>query len=640
MVEKTIEPEVEMVFEAIKEDKNFILEGGAGSGKTFSLISIIEKISRDEPDKSIVCITYTNNAVAEIRERITNDKLKVSTIHEFIWSIIGQFQNEIKYCLIDLINDDEQKEFIRPLDYPSESQLTDTYFENIRVDYDERYSMSIIDNRVQISHDHILLVAEKMFSTHPKLCDILIDIADYIFVDEYQDTNPLVVKILLEYIQNRTKKNIVGFFGDSMQAIYDSGVGDLSSYNLIKIAKAQNRRNPKKVIDLANKFRDDGLVQTPSNDDTAPNMDNGSIIPGIVKFIYGNDINQLEILRGSQLYRKLEFNAPSKTKELRLTHKLNAEMAGFSKLFELYNTDLFVKLITGIKKKINENKIVDNGKSFKDLVEEAQIVVRRGGPLIVDEIKSTSELSAFYDEIKTCSFEEVSSKSKINKESLLSYKFNGLSSRYEAGTDRDRILKRLDLVYELVKLYKTGKHNEFLRITKFKITSSKDKISLSNVMTEISADDITIGRVIELAEECELISKDDLFTNFIKNRGHYLWSRLKIMPFQEYVNSIDYLREYVSVITQHKVKGSEYENVLVLLDNGKWNQYNFDTLFGKGSSNENVQNRTKRLFYVAITRAMKNLIVYMPSNDRQIIEKAKDYFEESDIVDVLSLVDE
>lgn len=637
MVERTIEPEVEKVFEAIKEDKNFILEGGAGSGKTFSLISIIEKISRDEPDKSIVCITYTNNAVAEIRERITNDKLKVSTIHEFIWSIIEQFQNEIKCCLIDLINDDVQKAFIRPLDYPSEDLLTDTYFENIRIDYDEHYSMSIMDNRVQISHDHILIVAEKMFSTYPKLCDILIDIADYIFVDEYQDTSPLVVKILLEYIQNRTKKNIVGFFGDSMQAIYDSGVGDLSSYNLIKIAKAQNRRNPKKVIDLANKFRDDGLVQTPSNDDTAPNMYNGSIIPGIVKFVYGNDINQLEILRGSQLYRKLEFNAPSKTKELRLTHKLNAEMAGFSKLFELYNTDLFVKLITGIKKKINENKIDDNGKLFKDLVEEAQIVVRRGGPLIVDEIKSNSELSAFYDEIKTCSFEEVSSKSKVNKESLLSYKFNGLSSRYEAGTDRDRILKRLDLVYELVELYKKGKHNEFLRITKFKITSSKDKISLSDVMAEISADDITIGKVIELAEERELISKDDLFTNFIKNRGHYLWSRLKIMPFQEYVNSINYLREYVSVITQHKVKGSEYENVLVLLDNGKWNKYNFNSIFGKGSSKENVRNRTKKLFYVAVTRAMKNLIVYMPSNDQKIVEKAKDYFESSDIIDVLDL---
>ena len=640
MVERTIEPEVEKVFEAIKEDKNFILEGGAGSGKTFSLISIIEKISRDEPDKSIVCITYTNNAVAEIRERITNDKLKVSTIHEFIWSIIEQFQNEIKCCLIDLINDDEQKAFIRPLDYPSEDPLTDTYFENIRVDYDERYSLSIIDNRVQISHDHILIVAEKMFSTYPKLCDILIDIADYIFVDEYQDTSPLVVKILLEYIQNRTKKNIVGFFGDSMQAIYDSGIGDLSSYNLEKIAKAQNRRNPKKVIDLANKFRDDGLVQTPSNDDTAPNMDNGSIIPGTVKFVYGNDINQLEILRGSQLYRELEFNAPSKTKELRLTHKLNAEMAGFSKLFELYNTDLFLKLITGIKKKINENKIDDNGKLFKDLVEEAQIVVGRGGPLIIDVVKSTPELLDFYDEVKTYSFEEVISKSKVNKDSLLAYKFNGSSSRYEAGTDRDRILRRLDLIHELLDLYKIGKHNEFLRITKFNITSSEDKISLSEVMTKISVDDITIGKVIELAEGSGLISKDDLFTNFIENRGYYLWLRLKKLPFKEYINSIAYLREYVSVITQHKVKGSEYENVLVLLDNGRWNQYNFDTLFGMGSTSENVQDRTKKLFYVAITRAMKNLIVYMPTSDSQIIEKAQDYFELDDIVDVLSFVDD
>ena len=640
MVERTIEPEVEKVFEAIKEDKNFILEGGAGSGKTFSLISIIEKISRDEPDKSIVCITYTNNAVAEIRERITNDKLKVSTIHEFIWSIIEQFQNEIKCCLIDLINDDEQKAFIRPLDYPSEDPLTDTYFENIRVDYDERYSLSIIDNRVQISHDHILIVAEKMFSTYPKLCDILIDIADYIFVDEYQDTSPLVVKILLEYIQNRTKKNIVGFFGDSMQAIYDSGIGDLSSYNLEKIAKAQNRRNPKKVIDLANKFRDDGLVQTPSDDDTAPNMDNGSIIPGTVKFVYGNDINQLEILRGSQLYRELEFNAPSKTKELRLTHKLNAEMAGFSKLFELYNTDLFLKLITGIKKKINENKIDDNGKLFKDLVEEAQIVVGRGGPLIIDVVKSTPELLDFYDEVKTYSFEEVISKSKVNKDSLLAYKFNGSSSRYEAGTDRDRILRRVDLIHELLDLYKAGKHNEFLRITKFNITSSEDKISLSEVMTKISVDDITIGKVIELAEGSGLISKDDLFTNFIENRGYYLWLRLKKLPFKEYINSIAYLREYVSVITQHKVKGSEYENVLVLLDNGRWNQYNFDTLFGMGSTSENVQDRTKKLFYVAITRAMKNLIVYMPTSDSQIIEKAQDYFELDDIVDVLSFVDD
>lgn len=638
MVERAIEPEVEKVFKAIKQGQNFILEGGAGSGKTYSLISIIEKISIEEPRQSIVCITYTNNAVAEIKSRIINDNLWVSTIHEFIWYVIGNFQKEIKECLVELINDDSQKLFVAPKEVSGEEIISLDYFDDVRVDYAEWYSMSKTDqNKVQISHDHILIVAEKMFSKYKKLCDILVDTANYIFVDEYQDTSPLIVKILLEHLKKSTRKNVVGFFGDSMQAIYDSGVGDLDSYNLEKVQKSQNRRNPEKVIDLANKFRNDGLKQLPSNDMNAPNMKDGKLIQGVVKFIYGDGIDQLEILRNSKLYKDLKFDIPQKTKELRLTHKLNAEMAGFSQLFELYKSDLFVKLIKGLKKKINANKIVEEGKLFEELVRESQIVVKRGGPLIADEIKVNPELSAFYDEIKTYEFEKVINKCKVNENSLLAYKFNGLSSRYEAGTDRDRILKRLDLIYELLELYKTGKHNEFLHITKFKLTSSKDKISLSKVMTEISADNITIERVIELAEGSGLISKDDLFTNFITNGGYYLWSRMKTLPFKEYVNSIAYLREYVSVITQHKVKGSEYENVLVVLDNGNWKNYNFDTLFGKGSANKNIQNRTKKLFYVTITRAMKNLIIYMPSKDRQIIEKAQCYFGQEDVIDVIDV---
>ena len=640
MVERTVEPEVGKVFEVIKQGQNFILEGGAGSGKTYSLISIIEKISMEEPKKSIVCITYTNNAVAEIRSRIINDNLRVSTIHDFIWHVIKNFQKEIKECLVELINDDEQILFVAPKEVLGEELISLDYFDSVRVEYTEWYSMSITDhNKVQISHDHVLIVAEKMFSKYKKLSDILKDTANYIFVDEYQDTSPLVVKILLEHLRKSTRDNIVGFFGDSMQAIYDSGVGNIDSYGLEKIQKNQNRRNPRKVINLANNFRSDGLVQIPSSDVAAPNMNNGNVIEGTVKFIYGDGITHLEDLRNSELFKELEFDIPQKTKELRLTHKLNAETAGFSKLFELYSSDLLVKLITDMKKKFNASELVDKGKTFEELVEEAQIVVRKGGPLIIDIVKSIPELLAIYEEIKTFSFEEVISKSKVNKDSLLAYKFNGLSSRYEAGTDRDRILQRLDLIFELIELYKIGKHNEFLRITCFKITSSADKINLSKIMKEISDNDITIGKVIKLAERTGLISKDDLFTNFIENKGYYLWLRLEKLPFQEYVNSIAYLREYVSVITQHKVKGSEYENVLVLLDNGRWNQYNFNSIFGKGSSNEKVQNRTKKLFYVTITRAMKNLIVYMPCNDQQILEKAKDYFEQSDIVDVLSLVD-
>ena len=164
--------------------------------------------------------------------------------------------------------------------------------------------------------------------------------------------------------------------------------------------------------------------------------------------------------------------------------------------------------------------------------------------------------------------------------------------------------------------------------------SSRDKVNLANIMSRISDTSNTIETVLNIALRNRLILQDDLFDDYIEHSGYYLWSRIKNLPFQEYMNCMAYLREYVSVITQHKVKGSEYDNVLVLLDNGKWTQYDFKTLFGQGSKNTDVINRTKKLFYVTVTRTKKNLIVYMPSNDQQIIEKARNYFEAGDILNI------
>ena len=96
MVERRleIEDEVKEMLQYIENKQNFILTGGAGSGKTYSLISLIQEIGRMYTNKSIVCITYTNNAVAEIKSRISNDKLFVSTIHEFLWKIIKKYQKK------------------------------------------------------------------------------------------------------------------------------------------------------------------------------------------------------------------------------------------------------------------------------------------------------------------------------------------------------------------------------------------------------------------------------------------------------------------------------------------------------------------------------------------------------------------
>ncbi|HEL1099247.1 TPA: ATP-dependent helicase, partial [Streptococcus equi subsp. zooepidemicus] len=494
----TLEKEVLEALQCIKNGENFILEGGAGSGKTYSLISLINALTEELPDIKIVCITYTNNAVAEILSRIENENFCVSTIHEFIWALIRKYQNEIKDILVGLINDDNEKNFKKPKNF-SEDLISKEYFENLYVDYDEYYSVTPNDeNRVKISHDHILIVAEKMFEKYKKIADILKDIADCIFVDEYQDTSPLVADILLKHLEQSNKKNVIGFFGDSMQSIYDDGVGNLNQYNLTKIVKTQNRRNPRVVIEVANKFRDDDIEQRPSEDTNAPNMENGTIREGSIKFLYGNEADDFISIKEKSIFESWNFSNGKQTKELRLTHKYNAEMAGFKGLYDLYNADLIITLISKIKGKIDKGNL-DSDKTLGELALEVKPIYKKVE--LLDQINGNEIYQSVYSVLEGMSWEEACEKCKVTKESLMSYKLNGMSGRYEANSYRDRILRRLDILEEIIELYEANKFNDFLRITKFSIHDRNDKICLKQAIDYlVSEDNQTIEDVLKFAE--------------------------------------------------------------------------------------------------------------------------------------------
>lgn len=632
---RILENEVKVALKCIEKGVNFILEGGAGSGKTYSLISLIETLIIKSSEIKIVCITYTNNAVAEIKSRIDNENLWVSTIHEFIWHVIKKYQKEIKNELVLLINDEIIKEFKKPKDLEN-NLITIDYFNNIDVEYDEYYSMNPnAENKIKISHDHILILAEKMFDKYKKLSDILKDIANCIFVDEYQDTSPYIAKILLEHLKKSKKKNVIGFFGDSMQSIYDEGVGDLNKYKLKKIVKKQNRRNPRIVIEIANKFRNDKITQIPSKDKNAPNMDeNGVIIEGNIKFIYGKEQEDINFLKNKALFKPWNFLNGEQTKELRLTHKYNAEMAGFKKLYDLYNDDLIIKLIDNIQKNIDNN---ENKESvLNELVLELRPIYNKKD--LFEEITGNEIYNLIYQDIKNLLWKNVLEKCKISKESLMSYKFNGINGRYETNSHRDKILKKLDVLNELIELYESKKFNEFLKKTNFSIQNKNDKSKLKEIMNFFMLEDRkTIEEVLDFSKKQGLIREDVDFDNYISAKGFYLWERIKKISFKEYRNSILYLKEFSPISTQHSIKGSEFDNVLVVLELN-WNKYDFKTLFGKGSKNENVKKRTRKLFYVCMTRAKKNLVIYMPTEDLEIINSAKNYFGEENVLSIDSML--
>lgn len=85
--------------------------------------------------------------------------------------------------------------------------------------------------------------------------------------------------------------------------------------------------------------------------------------------------------------------------------------------------------------------------------------------------------------------------------------------------------------------------------------------------------------------------------------------------------------------TQHKTKGTEIDNVLVILDNGNWNKYNFENLFLGGGS-QSVLSRTQKIFYVCCIRSKERLAVYFHSPSNQVIDRAKEWFGEENVIEL------
>ncbi|MDZ7807288.1 MAG: UvrD-helicase domain-containing protein [Gracilimonas sp.] len=75
-----------------------------------------------------------------------------------------------------------------------DEEVSSDYFDGLEDGI--QYKEYVIIKKGIISHDELLIVANHLFKTYPKLCHILQDKFDYILVDEYRDTNELVIEIL------------------------------------------------------------------------------------------------------------------------------------------------------------------------------------------------------------------------------------------------------------------------------------------------------------------------------------------------------------------------------------------------------------------------------------------------------------
>jgi len=517
---------LEQIIACIKQNKSFILEAGAGSGKTWTLIESLKYIltesstELEKQNRQVVCITYTNVAKNQIEERINYSSLVlVLTIHDFLWRVIKNYQKELKLLILDY-NEKKAKNPISGLDKMLEKAF---------IEY-TAYGRDFTQGR--ISHEEIIEFSSGLFKTYPKISKIVGDKFPYIFIDEFQDTDERTVSLLIEFLlKNNKSKLTLGFFGDAMQKIYGQGIGRIKSSELSVITKKENFRSSSKVVSLLNNIRSD-LVQQNVNSGTA-----GEISYFNCNNCLSDSNNYDKVLEELRVKHGWDFD---NTKILFLTHKVIADYLGYEALLAAY-TDNFPSF--------GRERLFNQEDAFSDFL--------------------------------------------INKVERLFYFYN--TKMYTEFTNL------------------LGKEGFILQNKSY-----KDQIRILMETLETLRKNGTIKEVIDYVIENKLLIKSERMKDFEQDineleldektlRDKIFYEALMPLKYQQIITFNQFIEEKTPFSTKHGTKGAEFDNVLVVIDDSAWNQYNFDAVFSQNKKNASIYNRSLNLLYVCCSRAKNNL---------------------------------
>lgn len=270
-------------------DRNSLVLAGAGSGKTKVLTSRIAYLCREfrASVDNILAVTFTNKAAKEIQARVEK-MLGISTFGMWIGTFHGIAHRLLRKHAQELgldknfriLDQDEQgqllKRVIKELDlddkkYPPKllqnfinkqkdkgvrsSKLANQYDSNYNVIYKAYEEKLTIDSALDFAD--LLLYLYELFNLNEQLREYYQGVFKYILIDEFQDTNSVQyqwLKLLL------TDNNYIMAVGDDDQSIYGwrgavvdnihKYVKDVKNVEIVKLE--QNYRSTKNILSAAN----------------------------------------------------------------------------------------------------------------------------------------------------------------------------------------------------------------------------------------------------------------------------------------------------------------------------------------------------------------------------------------------------
>ncbi|OUQ50504.1 DNA helicase PcrA [Lachnoclostridium sp. An118] len=590
-----------------------LILAGAGSGKTRVLTHRIAYLieERGVNPWNILAITFTNKAAGEMRERVDDivgfgsESIWVSTFHSTCVRILRRHIDRLGYDTNFTIYDtDDQKTLMRDIcKYlqidtkiyrernllaaisAAKNEMVSPEGFRLRAEGDfsrqriasvyEEYEKQMKANNA-LDFDDLLVKAVQLLKTQPDVLDYYQERFRYIMVDEYQDTNNVQFQFVSTLAAKYRNLCVVG---DDDQSIYKFRGADIRN-----ILNFENVFEDAKVIKLEQNYRSTGTILDAANAVIRNNRgrkdktlwtDNGQGEKiELRQFDTGYDEAEYIVgdIRGHVDSGDCSYNDNA------VLYRTNAQ----SRLFEekLVSANIPYKLVGGvnfyarreIKDLLSYLKTIDNGKD--------DLAVRR----IINVPKRGIGLTS------------------VNR--VQEYALQRGVSFYEAVLGADLIpgigrgLPKLESFAALIEHFR----------------SEAEKMSILELLEDIIE---TTGYIEELKTEGEIEAEtrieniDELknkaadYEESCQERGETptLGGFLEEVALVADIDSLDEDSDYVVLMTLHSAKGLEFPHVyLAGLEDGLFPSYMTVT-----SDNPEELEEERRLCYVGITRAMKQL---------------------------------
>lgn len=592
--------------------RSFIVVAGAGSGKTTSLVKALATIVKEHGAalkryrQRVACITYTEIAAAEIWADVASDPVvHVSTIHSFLWMLVRNFQMDIRSWvdrrIVEKLGDlrNQGVNFgprVQARTREKNRRDMERYqCERERIGSITTFAYGTGSNYPKglLGHDDVLKLTTEFLTERSLFRMLLAQQFPFVFVDESQDTTPNVVEALKSVESHMRGKFCLGFFGDPMQQVYPTGVGNVVAEDgWLTIAKPENFRCATSVLAVANAVRRDGdeLVQTRGRMEEIDGVAR-SVVGTARIFVLPTDGNRNEYLakvrnwvadqNEDPAWRNNEYTS---VKVLVIVHRMAATRLGFGDLYAALN-----------------DRAPD---AFKNGFLDASAwplrpFVSFGLPLS-DALKNGREFEAMTILRQHCEL--------LKKEELY-------------GKNVPELLRRLREASLHLARMMFAEEGRTVREVLVHLRDS-ELVTLDPRILAYLTQQLPPAGVGTEADDEEAEKEVRAMEAFLGCPAAQLWGYRR------------YLEDESPFSTQQGIKGTEFSRVLVVLDDeeGTHTQFSYDKYLGiKPLSDRDLKNieegketvvdRTRRLFYVCCTRATTDLVVVLFSNDPGLAEQ-------------------